>query len=250
VDWRARGIGLRVGGHRGDPENAPENTLSAFEAAVAAGVDYVETDARLSSDGVIVLLHDDDLDRTTDGSGPVAASSAEEILALDAGAWFGPEFAGERVPTADEFLAWVSAHDSLGAEIDVKAHGVGARLAEAITRSPSQPQLSVCSEYADELREVKRISPEIPCFLILDKSLQQDPIELVRACAADGADLPWEWLDERLVARMREAEIAIMGATANDELVLEELLRRGADFVDSDLPRLAVAVRAGLTGSP
>ena len=245
MDWGARGVGLRIGGHRGDPESAPENTLAAFDAAVAAGVDYVETDVQRTADGLLVLLHDDDLDRTTDGHGPVAQASGEQVLALDAGSWFAPEFGGERVITVDVFLDWVYERRPLGAEIDIKTHGIGAELAERIAASPSKPQLSICSALPDELSEAKRVSPEVPCFLILEER-DGDPIELVQACGADGADLPWEWLDEELVGRMRRHGLGIMGSTASDEAALRELVRRGADFVDSDRPRTALAVRGQL----
>jgi len=248
VDWGARGVGLRIGGHRGDPETAPENTLAAFEAAVAAGVDYVETDVQRTAEGMLVLLHDDDLDRTTDGHGPIAQASGEQVLALDAGSWFAPEFAGERAMRVDDFLDWVYERRPLGAEIDIKTTGIGAELAERIVALPAKPQLAICSELAGELTQAKRVSPEVPCFLILEDR-DRDPIELVEACGADGADMPWEWLDEELVGRMRRLGLGIMGSTANTERALRELVRRGADFVDSDRPRTALAVRGELGGT-
>src|SRR5262245_27960739 len=115
MDWQTRGVGLRIGAHRGAPEAAPENTLAAFDAGAALGVDYIETDVQRTADGVLVLLHDDDLDRTTTGNGPVARATAEEVLALDAGSWFGPKFSGERIITVDDFLAWVEDREGLGA---------------------------------------------------------------------------------------------------------------------------------------
>jgi glycerophosphoryl diester phosphodiesterase len=248
VDWSTRGVGLRIGGHRGDPETAPENTIAAFEAAVAVGVDYVETDAQRTADGLLVLLHDDDLDRTTDGHGPVAQASAEQVLALDAGSWFAPEFAGQRVMTVREFLNWVYEHRPLGGEIDIKAAGIGSGLAELIASSRAKPQLSICSELPDELSNAKRLAPDIPCFLILE-ARDSDPVDRVLACDADGADLPWDWLDEELVDRMRRHGLGIMGSTANEEHALRELVRRGADFVDSDRPRTALAMRGELGGT-
>ncbi len=242
MDWSARGVGLRVGGHRGDPDSAPENTLAAFEAAVAAGVDYVETDVQRTADGVLVLLHDDDLDRTTSGRGPVVEAASAEVRALDAGSWFAPAYAGQRIITVDEFLDWVYERRPLGAEIDIKAPGIGAELAERITASPSSPQLAICSDLADELSEAKCVAPRIPSFLILEDR-DVDPVDRVLACGADGADMPWQWLGRELVARMRSVGLGIMGSTASAEPELRELVLRGADFVDSDRPRLALAVR-------
>ncbi len=247
MDWHARGVGLRIGGHRGDPELAPENTLAAFDAAVALGVDYIETDVQRTADGVLVLLHDDDLDRTTNGSGLVVAASSEEVLALDAGSWFDSTFSDQRIITVDAFLAWVEGHDGLGAEIDIKAEGIGAELAARFERSPARDQLSLCSSIAAELSAAKSAFAAVPCFLILEDRIR-DPVEAIRACNADGGDMPTEWLDETLVGRMRDLGLGIMGSTASDEETLRELVRRGADFVDSDRARIGLAVRRELTG--
>jgi glycerophosphoryl diester phosphodiesterase len=243
VDWYAREVGLRIGGHRGDPETTPENTLVAFDAAVALGVDYIETDVQRTADGVLVLLHDDDLDRTTNGSGPVAEALAEDVLALDAGSWYEPKFSDQRVLTAEAFIDWVEERDGLGAEIDIKATGIGAPLAERISRSPAKDRFALCSSLADELASAKTTYPGLACFLILDYP-DPDPIEQVRACGADGADLPWDWLDEELIGRMRRLGVAIMGSTASEEAEVRALLRLNADFVDSDRPRLALALRS------
>jgi glycerophosphoryl diester phosphodiesterase len=84
--------------HRGYSARAPENTLAAIEAAISAGADAVEFDLHVSADGVPVLFHDDLLERTSSGSGPLRQVSYLELTGLDAGSWFGPSFAGERIP--------------------------------------------------------------------------------------------------------------------------------------------------------
>jgi glycerophosphoryl diester phosphodiesterase len=94
----------RVVGHRGAAGRAPENTRAAFRLGWELGADMVELDVRLTADGHPVVLHDATLDRTTNGTGPVAERTLAEIQALDAGARFGPAFAGERVPTLTEAL--------------------------------------------------------------------------------------------------------------------------------------------------
>ena len=83
------------------------------------------------------------------------------------------------------------------------------------------------------------------CFLILEDR-SRDPVDAVQACRADGGDMPCEWLDETLVGRMRGLGLGIMGSTANEVETLRELVRRGADFVDSDRPATALAVRREL----
>ena len=91
--------------HRGASGAAPENTMAAFRKAVELGAGFIETDLQLSRDARLVALHDDTLERTTNGRGPVSSRSLEELRKLDAGSWFrpsgheSPPFAGERIPT-------------------------------------------------------------------------------------------------------------------------------------------------------
>ena len=108
IFWSPRDIGqfsrnsVLVIAHRGASDKFPENTLTAFRAAIDMGADSVELDVILSQDGTVVVIHDDSVDRTTDGSGTVADLALAELKALDAGSWFGPEHAGERIPTLQE----------------------------------------------------------------------------------------------------------------------------------------------------
>lgn len=96
--------GPKVVGHRGNVYDAPENTLAALDAGIRHGCEYLEIDIRQTKDGVLVLMHDVTLDRTTDGSGPVSELTWDEIKNLDAGSWFGEGFAGTRIPTLEEAL--------------------------------------------------------------------------------------------------------------------------------------------------
>jgi glycerophosphoryl diester phosphodiesterase len=91
--------------HRGGGARAPENTLAALAESIRQGVDVLEFDIRASSDGVPVLMHDETVDRTTDGRGPVASMPLSELERLDAGSWFDPRFRGERIPRLEEVLA-------------------------------------------------------------------------------------------------------------------------------------------------
>ena len=90
--------------HRGYSAIAPENTLAAFAAAIAHRANSIEFDVQLSSDGIPVIIHDPTLERTTNGSGFVREKTLEQLKALDAGAWFNPEFSGERIPSLSEAL--------------------------------------------------------------------------------------------------------------------------------------------------
>ncbi|WP_421723483.1 glycerophosphodiester phosphodiesterase [Bauldia sp.] len=104
--------------HRGANQVAPENTYPASEKAIALGAAFVEIDVRMSRDGVAYILHDETVDRTTDGSGAIADMTSAELDALDAGSWFSPEFAGQRLPKFEEWLVWLKG--KCNAYIEVK----------------------------------------------------------------------------------------------------------------------------------
>lgn len=93
--------------HRGDLKKCPENTMSAFKSALAMGVDMIETDIHMTADGEIIIMHDRTALRTAGVDRFITDMTLEEVRQLDAGSWFGPEFAGTQVPTVREFLAWV-----------------------------------------------------------------------------------------------------------------------------------------------
>ncbi len=112
IDLPERGICA----HRGARDTYPENTLPAFREAVRLGVQMVEFDVRMTKDGHLVILHDETVDRTTDGHGPVAEKTLEEVRQLDAGTWKSTKFKGVRIPTLQEALAvfppniWLNVH--------------------------------------------------------------------------------------------------------------------------------------------
>jgi glycerophosphoryl diester phosphodiesterase len=108
-----------VVGHRGTMKFAPENTLAAFDKAIELGARAVEMDVRTTADGEFVIMHDPLVNRTTDGSGLVSSLTLSEIKQLDAGSWFSPDFAGERVPTLREALRHLNRRAAV--DIDFKA---------------------------------------------------------------------------------------------------------------------------------
>jgi glycerophosphoryl diester phosphodiesterase len=183
---------IRIIGHRGAASHAPENTLSAFEEGRRRGADWLETDVRCTADGVPVLLHDRTLDRTTNGSGPVDTWQAEALRALDAGSWFGrPEFAGQRVPTLEEALAWAAAR---GARLCLDIRGdLGQDAFEAIGRTVQDASsggdtanLVLCGD-VDGLRALLRCLPRASGGLLYGAS--DDPAQAVEAAKAAGASL-------------------------------------------------------------
>ena len=121
--------------HRGLSASAPENTIAAFELAISEGFSNIELDAQLSADSVPVVIHDSEVDRTTNGSGPVASLSLSELQALDAGSWFAPEFAGERISTLAEVLERLAGRAHIHLELKSSEPELPGLVAEILRRS-------------------------------------------------------------------------------------------------------------------
>ena len=115
--WTQSKNNIFVAAHRGWKSKYPENTMEAFEKALTLGVDQIETDVRMTSDGELVLIHDSTVDRTTNGTGNVCNMTFEEIRALDAGN-------GNKVPTFIEFMDLVKDHPTLTIDIELKVYPV------------------------------------------------------------------------------------------------------------------------------
>lgn len=143
--WTQSEKNIYVAAHRGWSEKYPENTMIAFKKAIELGVDQIETDIRMTSDGELVCIHDDTVDRTTNGKGKVCELSFEELRSLDAGILKGEEFAGERVPTFVELMELVKDHPTITLDIELKEYPKSGR--EAIAYDVCDRVLKIVDEY-------------------------------------------------------------------------------------------------------
>ena len=146
--------------HRGFSAEAPENTLVAFQRAVDVGATVAECDVRRTRDGHIVLLHDETLDRTTDGSGPVAERTFAEVRGLDAGSWKSSEYAGESVPTLGETLGATAG--KLLLIVEIKAEGITEAVLDILRDRPQDSEVAIVSFSYETCRESRHLAPEIP----------------------------------------------------------------------------------------
>lgn len=225
---------------------APENTLSAFQRALAAGVDMVELDVQLTSDGEVVVMHDPDLRRTTDGSGTVREASLEEVRRLDAGSWFGAQFRGERVPTLAEVLDWARGRVYL--QIELKPYGARAdvlceRVVQLIRERKMQDQVMLLSFDHHVLRWCKQMAPDIITGAICQARLI-DPVGVVRMAAADALCVDFEHLRPEEVEALHRAQIAVHSFAPTSD-ALRDLASWGVDIVQSDDPEALGALAVG-----
>lgn len=148
--------------HRGASAHAPENTLAAFILAREEGADGVELDAKLSADGQVVVMHDSTVDRTTDGHGRVNAMNLAMLRTLDAGAWFAPQFCGERIPLLDEVLEAVGPDMWVNIELTNYTSPTDAlveRVARVVTRHAMLNRVIFSSFLPGNLQRIRRLLP-------------------------------------------------------------------------------------------
>lgn len=120
--WTQSNDNIFVAAHRGWSELYPENTMPAFVAALDLGVDQLETDVRITKDGELVLIHDETVDRTTNGTGLVCDYTFEQLRQLDAGSWKGEQFTGTQIPTLIEFMELVKDHPTITLDVELKEY--------------------------------------------------------------------------------------------------------------------------------
>ena len=230
----------RVIGHRGAAARAPENTLAGLRRAKALGCSWVEFDVRLTGDGVPVLCHDSRLDRTTDGSGLIADLPLAALRARDAGSWFGPQFAGERVPTLEEALA-LAAELELGANIEIKAdrgrdYATAAAVARIVKHLGGRASTVLVSSFlASAIAALRDLVPLVPrgiLFRLVPRGWAA--IALGLGCTMIGAD--HRRLRPRRVAAIRAAGYQLAAYTVNDPARARLLFDWGVASVFSDAP--------------
>jgi glycerophosphoryl diester phosphodiesterase len=148
--------------HRGASACAPENTFGAFDLALHLGSRHLDLDVDVTSDSHIVIMHGDTVDRTTNGTGPVGSHTLAELRALEAGAWFGTQFAGERTPTFAEVLEGYQERVHLRTEIKGRAAHLTACTADVIRQYGMVEHVTVTSFQKSRLEEMWAYAPELP----------------------------------------------------------------------------------------
>jgi len=234
------GAGPFISAHRGYSSDFPENTLPALEAALEAGADVAEIDVRLTRDGKLVLMHDATVDRTTDGSGPVSALSLLEVRKLDAGRWFDRKFAGTRVPTLDEVLAWSKGR--LGILIEMKNYpernsAFIDEMIAAIKRSNAEGFALPAGFDHASLAEIHSRQPTWRLEMILHCRLA-DHVHAARAAGSNLVSHEPQYCVKSDVQEMHDAGIAVLCTLLSVEHG-RELLDIGVDFFEADDVRLS-----------
>nr|WSU71939.1 glycerophosphodiester phosphodiesterase family protein [Streptomyces anulatus] len=218
-------------GHRGVMGVEPENTLRSFVRAEASGMDAIELDLHLSKDGALVVMHDVDVDRTTDGSGPIAARTLAELRELDAGQ-------GERIPVFEEVLDAVSS--PLQAEIkDVAA---ARALADVIRERDLVDRVEVSSFHDEAVTEIARLVPGVRTVLIASR-WGADVVDRAKAAGAATLALNIRRLTLEVVEQAHSEGVKVIGWVVNTQDHLRLARALGLDGATTDFPEIRRAGR-------
>ncbi|WP_423809693.1 glycerophosphodiester phosphodiesterase [Planomicrobium okeanokoites] len=241
--------------HRGASGYAPEHTLAAYELGEQMKGDFIEVDLQMTEDGVLIAMHDERVDRTTDGSGFVKDMTLDEIKQLDAGSWFNeaypdkaqPEYAGLTVPTLEEIIG------EFGREsryyIETKAPNVYPEMQEELLRvlykhkligsNEASSKVLVQSFSADSLLEMHELDPEVPLIQLISYSepatITDQEISAIKEYAL-GIGTSYTSIDKEYVEKIRENDLLIHPYLVNSKSEMERLLDWGVTGMFTNFP--------------
>ena len=226
---------MMVIAHRGASSYAPENTLAAFDLALQMGVRHIELDIDFTSDGHIVVIHDDTVDRTTNGSGPVTSHTLAALRALDAGSWFGTTFTGERIPTFNEVLARYKGRAHLHTEIKGHSPSLSQRTADVIRTHGMEGQITITSFQKVRLEEMRAYAPELPTgWLVVEVSeaiiVQARAMGVTQLCPRANTVTP------ALVRRLHAEGFVARAWGVTTEALMQQVVQAGADGMTVNFP--------------
>ncbi|CDY75782.1 Glycerophosphoryl diester phosphodiesterase [Caballeronia glathei] len=229
----------RIVAHRGGGKLAPENTLEAIDAGARLGLKMIEFDAKLSADNVVFLLHDDVVDRTSNGRGPARMMTYAQLSALDAGSWFDGKFAGARMPTLEQVAARCKAL-GLAANVEIKPcpgrdEETGRLVAREAARlwADMEPAPLLSSFSFAALAAARDAAPDLPRGMLYEE-IPDDWRAQTAALACVSLHADHRRLNERLVADIRDSGLRILAYTVNDPERARLLAQWGVDAICTD----------------
>ncbi|QKI83800.1 glycerophosphodiester phosphodiesterase [Kroppenstedtia eburnea] len=235
--------------HRGASGHAPENTIAAYDLAVKMKADYFEVDVQRSKDGRLVIMHDTTVDRTTDGTGNVKDLTLAQLKQLDAGSWFSPTFAGEKIPTLEEVL---DRYRGKGIKILIELKdpslypGIEQQVAKALSErklDKRKDKVVVQSFDLESIQRFHQVLPRVPIGVLASYGDYKETgvtDEHLRSFAAyaDYVNPNKDLVDADLVQRVHRHGMKILPYTVRDRTAADLLFTAGVDGFITDFPEL------------
>lgn len=236
----------RILAHRGASKYAPENTMAAFRLAYKTQAEGIETDVQLTKDNVPVLIHDENVRRTTDGSGFVQGYTFEELRSLDAGSWFSKEYKGEKIPSLEELLDWIRDYPlflHLELKTDVISYKNIERIVYDLLRKYNVLDRTFISSFNEEsISIMKGINPSVTTAFLTSTKMRK-LFTYLASLPADDLHVKHTLLNRRFVHRCRKYNIPLRVYTVNRPALLRKCFRYECDGVFTDVPDIAWSIR-------
>jgi glycerophosphoryl diester phosphodiesterase len=231
-------------GHRGAPGHAPENTIASFRRAVELGAAFIETDLRLSRDARFVAMHDPTVDRTTDGKGLVRELTLAELRELDAGSWYGPQFAGECIPSIEEVLNFAREADIV-VYLEMKVEetwGMHHALVSALRAAKESARTMIISFDAIFLENVRKLDTTLLTGFLYEQPMP-DAIEKAQRIGVRQILPRADLATPELVAAAHAADLQVATWTVDDPKRMRELISADVNGIMTNYPdRLSLTI--------
>ncbi len=219
--------------HRGASCCTPENTMMAFAAAVECGADGIELDIHLTRDGIPVVIHDETLQRTTGGYGPVAARTWQQLQQLDAGSWFAAEFAGETIPSLEEVLQTFGGR--LRLNLEIKEFRAGMAVLELLGRYPAA-EIVVSSFNDDLLCRLRSEDDQLPIAVLFDSGNWRQAVQIAQNLSARAFHPAVKLVTRPMIAACAHAGLPVSVWTVDRPCVARSLVRAGVSGLFTNDP--------------
>ena len=230
--------------HRGASSYAPENTFAAFDLALVMGARHLELDVQMSRDGHLVVIHDDNVDRTSNGKGAVTAHTLAELQTLDAGTWFDAKFAGERIPTFESLLERYRGRAHLHVEIKGKTAGLSERTADAIRNHGWMQDVTMTSFQKSKLEDLRAYAPALPASWLL-RQIDNAVISEARALGVAQLCPRADTVTPQLVEQLRAAGFNVRAWGVANEDLMQRMVASGVDGMTVNFPDKLIALLRG-----
>jgi len=230
---------VQVIAHRGASKISPENTMIAFRRAIEVGADAIETDVQLTKDGHLVLIHDERVNRTTNGTGWVKDYTLQQLRQLDTGSWFSKTYQGEKIPTIDEFFdlirptnMWINVEMKNGL---VNYPGIEEKLIRKIREYQLTPRVVVSSFNHYSLLKFRHLAPDMNTA-VLYMSAILEPWAYAKRIGANGIHPYKDLVTKRLIDQAHQFGMTVCPFTIDDQKEMKELINLGVDGIMSNVP--------------
>jgi glycerophosphoryl diester phosphodiesterase len=229
--------------HRGARDRAPENTMAAFRLAAEMGAHGIELDVQLSKDGEAVVIHDFNVDRTTNGKGPAGDLTLAELQKLDAGSWYSPEYASQRIPTLALVFQELGPRLTLNVELKKPIshkNELEPEVVRLIEDSNLTERVIISSFNPLALRRVRRLNPHISTGLLYwpDQPFYLRGRWLQPLVQAQALHPRWDMIDAQFVTRCHQRGLAVRPWTCNEPDAMRRLIDWHVDAIITDYPDL------------